>query len=634
MSAISVSLLAEAENVRREAQIGSLREFRYPHNRSEAFGRAAALFEGAAAATEARECSWDAQLWRVGTARLSTLKRGEEYFRPIAVFEAADEGQGSADSSASTTTGLVAAGDPKAIGDDAKAYFDRQLDKAQTALLRSRYADFLYDQKYTGGERKRVDYAELAVDAYVEAAGDILPEPDLTIDAAIFLLRAAFIAQSMKQPSLVDTARTAIIEGIRRLADEGRSRYTIELARALLLLGSNVSRVDLELAAQTLERGAQMEHNAGRYYAERSFLGNLDAVYQALADSSARREAQRRVAESYEADANARSVASHLAAAAHLEDAILVYQRLQMQDKVDALLRRIREQYRAGQDEFGHIEARGAIPRAEVERLFDVRLAPLSLDDALTVLGALDAFQPSYAAAQERAEGIAEYAPLSALLARTIIRDDSPTRHIQSADERLEAQIQRQFVFHINLTGIVIGLLLQRLEQDKGLNARSLGDYFERWPLMDPRHVPFLERGIERYYAGDYISALHVLTPQVEGMLRSMLWQGGIGGHGPHARCRRDRRRHAIRTIATQGRSGGAGPEPVALPGHRALSPGRPQPTQQCRSRVDQTGAGDKSECCDRHPLAAVPDAVSNRFSIVLTDVTREVSMSLTISSS
>ncbi len=146
MSAISVSLLTEAENVRREAQIGSLREFRYPHNRSEAFGRAAALFEQAGAATEAQECSWDAQLWCIGTARLSTLKRGEEYFRPISVFEAADDKQGAADDSASTTTGLEAAGDPKAIGDDAKAYFDCKLNEPHPALLRSRYADFLYDQ--------------------------------------------------------------------------------------------------------------------------------------------------------------------------------------------------------------------------------------------------------------------------------------------------------------------------------------------------------------------------------------------------------------------------------------------------------------------------------------------------------
>jgi hypothetical protein len=88
--------------------------------------------------------------------------------------------------------------------------------------------------------------------------------------------------------------------------------------------------------------------------------------------------------------------------------------------------------------------------------------------------------------------------------------------------------VSRQFVHLINVTGIVIGVLLERLEREKGLNAEALSSYFETWPLMDAQHMPFLRCGFERYYAGDYISALHILTPQLEGVLRSLLWQGGL----------------------------------------------------------------------------------------------------------
>jgi hypothetical protein len=130
--------------------------------------------------------------------------------------------------------------------------------------------------------------------------------------------------------------------------------------------------------------------------------------------------------------------------------------------------------------------------------------------------------------AEEKAQQATQIAPLAAMAARTIIRDDSPTRRIQDATERHRGIVQRQFLFIVNLTGIVIGILLERLEREKGLNAQPFGDYFERWQLMDPRHVPFLRRGFERYYADDYISALHILTPQVEGVLRSLLWQQGL----------------------------------------------------------------------------------------------------------
>jgi Domain of unknown function (DUF4209) len=516
----------QAEVARREAEQGSLRDFRYPHQRAEAFGKAAMLFEQAGLANQAKECSWDAQLWWTGTASLGTLRKGEQYFRPIDVLPASDDDQTAG--GGSEPSRVLVAGSPHAISDEAKAYFDRQLNTPCPPLIQARYADFLFDQKYTAGMHRPIDYATLAVNAYIDAARSALPEADLTIDAAIFLLRAAFVAASVQQDTLIDAVRIAVVDGLGQLRDEGRFRFTIELTRALLTLGRKVPRQDLELAADILQKGARIEHEAGRYYAERPFLGALVDTRKALKDTVGAREAERMIAESYEADANARGVASHLAAAAHLEDAIEIYQRLRMPRKTDELLRRIREQYQAAENDFGQIEVRGAIPRAEVDRLYDVRLAPLSLDEALHALGAEPSLQPSYRLAEEKAQQAAQIAPLASMAARTIIRDDSPTRRVQDATERYRAIVQRQFLFIVNLTGIVIGILLERLEREKGLNAQSLGDYFERWPLMDPRHVPFLRRGFERYYADDYISASHILTPQVEGVLRSLLWQQGL----------------------------------------------------------------------------------------------------------
>lgn len=526
MKTTSLSLLVQAEEARHTAVIGSLREFRYPHQRAEAFSRAATLFEQAGLSDKARECEWDAQLWRMGTAGSKMLKQGEQYFQPLATLPASDGEQLAGDGAGSSA---LVAGSPQAIRDEAKAYFDKQLSAPYPPLIKTRYADYLFDQKYGSDTHTRFDYATMAVHAYIDAAKGALPEADLTIDAAMFLLRAACIAASMGQDTLIDAVRAAVIEGLEQLRDEARFRFTIELTRALLALEKKkVQPQDLELAARMLEDGARVEREAGRYYAERPFLGALVDVRKALKDIAAAHEAERMIAKSYEADANARGVASHLAAAAHLEDAIEIYQRLRIPQKVDELLRRIREEYQAGQNDFGQIEVRGNIPRAAVDRLYDVRLASLSLNEALRALGTEDAFQPSYMLAEEKAQQVARLAPLASMAARTIIRDDSPTRRIQDATELDRANVQRQYLFIINLTGIIIGTLMERLERDKGLDAQSLGNYFERWPLIDPRHVPFLRQGFERYYANDYISALHILTPQVEGVLRSLLWQQGL----------------------------------------------------------------------------------------------------------
>lgn len=527
----TVSFQEHAEAARREAEQGSLRQFRWQSQRAEKFKEAAELFAKAGLMDQAHQSWWDAQLWFTATAGLGTYKRDESYFRPSAVL-ATEPAANTEPATVVHEQRVIYVDDPQAIGDDAKTYFDRRLDDTNQPLIQARYADFLFDQKYTTSSRRRIDYATLAVNAYVAVAQNALADPDVTIDAAMSLLRAAFIAASVNQGTLIVSVRDVLIDSLQILRDERRFRYTIELSRALLTLSMHVQRADLELGLQILEEGARIEHEAGRYYAERHFLASIEDIARETKDEAKRQVALRKIAESHEADASARGIASHLVAAAHLEDAIRMYQRLQMPEKVDDLLARIREHYEAGRSDFGQIEVRGEIPRAEVERLYDMRLSPFSLHDALQALGSLDAFLPRYAGAEERARYLAQQAPFSATVARTIIRDDSPTRRIQDAEGLFRANVQRQFLFDVNLTAIVIGLLMERLEREKGLNAQTLGDYLAKWSLMDERHVPFLRRGIERYYADDYISALYILTPQVEGVLRSLLWQGGITVRG------------------------------------------------------------------------------------------------------
>ncbi len=122
-------------------------------------------------------------------------------------------------------------------------------------------------------------------------------------------------------------------------------------------------------------------------------------------------------------------------------------------------------------------------------------------------------------------------APLSFYIAHVTVRDDSPVRRMAEPDEIFRTQVRQQSVLAVSIVAVVIGALLERLERNKGLDARGLASYLARWPLMEPRHVPLLERGLERYYSGDHISALHILIPQVEGVLRSIsaLQRGNAG---------------------------------------------------------------------------------------------------------
>lgn len=45
---------------------------------------------------------------------------------------------------------------------------------------------------------------------------------------------------------------------------------------------------------------------------------------------------------------------------------------------------------------------------------------------------------------------------------------------------------------------------------------------FERYAFLE-EHIPFLETGIERLKAGDYLSSVHVVWPRIEGLMRKLL---------------------------------------------------------------------------------------------------------------
>ncbi len=523
------SLREQAAAARQDAESPLLKDYGWLGHRAHLYQQAAALFEKAGLTAEAEHARWDAQLWLTGTAVLSDYDGDEKrtaHFRPVATLVATDDAPEGSETGAGGSR-LIHAGHPGAVPEEAKSYFGECLDVPCSPVITARYADFLFDQKYAAKTRRRSDYARIAVTSYLEVALEIFGDAELTLYGSLYLLRAADVARSMSQSDLIAQVSVVIRQALRQLRDQRRFRFVTELIQALVILGKAAERSDWELARRVLEEAARAESAAGSFLGERMYLRSLDIVTDQLKDNAGQRAAKIRMADLYVDEAKAHASVSHLVAASFLEDAARLYKQLEMPDRVDDILTLIRQEYQAGQGEYGWIEVQGEFTRDEVDQLYAL-LAPHSLEDALQLLGVHPAFQPSHAQAEEVARQVSRDAPLSFRIAHVIVRDDSPVRRMAEPDEIFRTQVQQQSVLAISIGAVVIGALLERLEKDKGLDARGLASYLARWPLMEPRHVPLLERGLERYYSGDYISALHILTPQVEGVLRSMLWQGGL----------------------------------------------------------------------------------------------------------
>jgi hypothetical protein len=114
-----------------------------------------------------------------------------------------------------------------------------------------------------------------------------------------------------------------------------------------------------------------------------------------------------------------------------------------------------------------------------------------------------------------------------ALIPMTTLDNDIPISEASTEEERLQLQINSYLTVSISLnSNLILSQLFYRLQQ-KGLDAAGLLDYFDEWGLIDEDNLVLIGIGLERYFARDYASALHILVPQYEDIVRTLFDRAG-----------------------------------------------------------------------------------------------------------
>ncbi len=70
---------------------------------------------------------------------------------------------------------------------------------------------------------------------------------------------------------------------------------------------------------------------------------------------------------------------------------------------------------------------------------------------------------------------------------------------------------------------VFLDTLFERLRTEKCLNSESLLEYLTEWRYINLENLTLLKTGLDRYFADDFVSAIHILVPQYEDVLRTFL---------------------------------------------------------------------------------------------------------------
>ena len=95
-------------------------------------------------------------------------------------------------------------------------------------------------------------------------------------------------------------------------------------------------------------------------------------------------------------------------------------------------------------------------------------------------------------------------------------------------DEIVEEKIVERVVMDYKFKASIFGSIIDAFVQKKSLSANTLTAYLVNTQAFGKCSQELLNVGFERYFAGDYVSCLHILVPQLESTLRWMLFKLGI----------------------------------------------------------------------------------------------------------
>ena len=315
---------------------------------------------------------------------------------------------------------------------------------------------------------------------------------------------------------------------------------------------SAVADADVEWWQHNAVELARANGLLGEPFLEQSFWTQASEAARLLGDDDARFALLRELAEAKLREARARTQgpgASFLAGASLMEAAVDYLERLRsavsaeadrtaIAEEVRRLKLEIRTFYREGEAEMGFFEIPVDISREMLEGTITSLLASDNLAECLQRVGA--SLLPDLDQAEQWANSRANDDSIMSVAGVSLMGNGMEIRAYTSDQEKRQYEINRSLDWQIKVySGIVLPLVFERLQQEKGLTAQTLMEYLDNWGFVEESNRPLVQLGIQRYFEKDFASSLHLLVPQLEDIIRKLFERAGLppaklskGGNG------------------------------------------------------------------------------------------------------
>jgi lysyl-tRNA synthetase class 1 len=407
------------------------------------------------------------------------------------------------------------------------AYWASRARSTSHPILKARYADLVWDfGRLITGQKSDVRMARTAIDAYLHTLRQATLAPEHFGVAA----RACDLAIQISDVELIDCARGLMLKLHKEEMAQHGTRwfaydYLISRRQSGLTDAQRLGLIaDLEqtLAERATIDGPFFDHHEVASAAERlvrhytrlaSFkdVQRIHALWASAFEHSAKNSTSALLAAH-----EVRVSADHYKQAGLLRDEERL--RLLLQDKI-----------RASRSEMKSIGTTINIPKEDVEKF----LQGIVVEDRWQTLFNIAAnFIPNKDAIGRQVKDLAETAPLMSRIPLSIISEDRVTAKIGSVEEDPFGRLVHQTKLHLDLSTRWLGWALDRAVETHDYKVEHFVAWINRFELYDD--VTLLHEGVRAWQDGDLVKAIHVLMPQIEHGLRSIVRKLGKPTTKPH----------------------------------------------------------------------------------------------------
>jgi len=456
----------------------------------------------------------ESPLWESMVFRFAENYRTESggwgtYYGPMAVLQN-ESGQ------------WVEAPSIKRVTEEGLDYWENRFRESSHPVLKIRYADIVWDfSKSVLGKGADIEAARCLIDSTVKLVGfDRFKYPNNVVTK---LTRALNVAVAINDQERLKSVAEAILRFEQKYDDLANSpswgfAYDLIIENPRVPHSSEQEQQIIEALHRRFTEAANTASEKFNPHTVEEQAIRLARFYQKKNQHEQKSDVLATYAEVFTHAANQ---ATNLLGSTWLRKVYEVLTNFGLPDHAKQLEPVLREMSEKSVDEFQEHRLEFEIPQDQ----FDEYLRRFSEDSVETALKRIAAeFVPDRNKTEQQVIDLSQKAPLQGFISQTMMGSEGRmVANIGSVEEDLDGRVVTQTSQNLSFEAIFLDAAISKIKTDKGLNKNHILEFLRQSPLFSEDILLMVEKGIDRYFHDDFISACHILLPQIEGCLRQLL---------------------------------------------------------------------------------------------------------------